>query len=358
MTLPGGTDDAKREFLADVSSFANAAGGDIIYGVKEDEGIPTSINGLPAIDPDAEILRLDNSIRDGIEPRVPGVQIKAVDGFADGPVIILRVPKSWCSPHLVKFKNWSRFFSRTNAGKFQMDVTEIRSAFALSDTLPERIRRFRDDRLSKIISGETPIPLGSSGKTVLHLLPLSAFSSSSTVDVLAVAQGQFHLKPMLVSSWDGRMNLDGYFSYYQSEGQPCYSYTQLFHNGIIEAVDNFTLSGEHKLIPSSNFESNLVQILPQYLTLLSQLNIMPPVFIMLSLVGVKGFSLVPEYESVAFRNQHTIDRDIIVLPEVMIENLSQSSASILKPIFDTLWQSAGHLRSYNFDEQGNWVPRN
>ena len=39
-TLPGGKDDEKREFLADVSSFANAAGGDIIFGVEEDQGIP------------------------------------------------------------------------------------------------------------------------------------------------------------------------------------------------------------------------------------------------------------------------------------------------------------------------------
>ena len=135
-TLPGGTDEEKREFLADVSSFANAAGGDIIYGVEEDKGVPTSANGLPGIDPDKEILRLDSCIRTGIDPRVPAVQIKAVVGFPAGPVMVLRVPKSWSSPHMVTFKNSSRFFSRTNAGKFQMDVTEIRSAFALSEELP------------------------------------------------------------------------------------------------------------------------------------------------------------------------------------------------------------------------------
>jgi len=99
-TLPGGTDDEKREFLANVSSFANAAGGDILYGVEEDKGIPTAANGLPGIDPDAEILRLDNIIRSGIEPRVPAVQIKAVDGFSAGPVMVLRAPKSWSSPHM------------------------------------------------------------------------------------------------------------------------------------------------------------------------------------------------------------------------------------------------------------------
>lgn len=32
LTLPGGSNDDKKEFLADVSSFANADGGIILYG--------------------------------------------------------------------------------------------------------------------------------------------------------------------------------------------------------------------------------------------------------------------------------------------------------------------------------------
>ena len=50
--LPGNSDEDKREFLADVSSFANGAGGDIIYGVEEDKGVPTAASGLPSIDPE------------------------------------------------------------------------------------------------------------------------------------------------------------------------------------------------------------------------------------------------------------------------------------------------------------------
>lgn len=33
--LPGNSDDDKREFLADVTSLANAAGGDLIFGVRD-----------------------------------------------------------------------------------------------------------------------------------------------------------------------------------------------------------------------------------------------------------------------------------------------------------------------------------
>ena len=45
-TVPGSADGEKTEFLADVSSFANASGGYIIYGIREKrdgDGKPTGI---------------------------------------------------------------------------------------------------------------------------------------------------------------------------------------------------------------------------------------------------------------------------------------------------------------------------
>jgi hypothetical protein len=69
----GKKDEDKREFLADVSSFANAAGGDLLIGVEADTDIASELVGLPNKQADGEILRLENLIRDGIDPRIPGV---------------------------------------------------------------------------------------------------------------------------------------------------------------------------------------------------------------------------------------------------------------------------------------------
>src|SRR5438067_2427899 len=77
--LPGGSDDDKREFLSDVTSFANGAGGDLIFGIRErrEEGRATAeidtIVGLPGLNVDAERLRLENIIRDGVAPRMPPI---------------------------------------------------------------------------------------------------------------------------------------------------------------------------------------------------------------------------------------------------------------------------------------------
>ena len=188
LTLPGNTDQDKKEFLADISSFANAAGGDLLYGVAAQKGIPTAIPGLEITDADAEIQRLDSMIQAGIDPRIPGVRIKGMNGFPQGPVLLVRIPQSWTSPHMVTFKGTSRFHTRNSAGKYQMDVTEIRAAFLMAEAIPERIRRFRDSRLSKIVAGETPLPMDSGAKMILHLLPVSSFSKPTTVDVVAVSE--------------------------------------------------------------------------------------------------------------------------------------------------------------------------
>ncbi len=70
--LPNNSDGDKKEFLADVSSFANASGGDLIYGLVSDNvtGAPLKVEGIELVNVDQEIARLDNSIRDGIEPRI------------------------------------------------------------------------------------------------------------------------------------------------------------------------------------------------------------------------------------------------------------------------------------------------
>ena len=64
--LPGTKDSERKEFLADVSSFANAAGGDLIYGVATTDGRATAAPGVTAQNVEAELLRLDQMIRSGI----------------------------------------------------------------------------------------------------------------------------------------------------------------------------------------------------------------------------------------------------------------------------------------------------
>ena len=65
----GSNDESRREFLADLSSFANARGGDLLIGVAAENGIPAALAPFQG-NADTEVWRLDNMARTGMEPRV------------------------------------------------------------------------------------------------------------------------------------------------------------------------------------------------------------------------------------------------------------------------------------------------
>ena len=112
-------DEGTREFLGDVSAFANAHGGVLLIGIDEEDGCASHIPGVE-LDVDAEIQKMDAKIQTGIEPRIQGVEIRAI-GLGSGRYVLgVRIPRSWRRPHMVIFKNLSRFFSRNSGGKYQL----------------------------------------------------------------------------------------------------------------------------------------------------------------------------------------------------------------------------------------------
>lgn len=149
----GATSSDRKEFLADVSSFANTIGGHLILGMEEQYGLPVRLAGLQGIAADKEILRLEQMVREGIRPPIMGLQTQPV-ALADGSIaLIIRIPQSWNPPHQVTFDRTHRFFARASNGKYRVDVDELRSIFSLSANVADRLRGFRIDRISKIVAG-------------------------------------------------------------------------------------------------------------------------------------------------------------------------------------------------------------
>jgi hypothetical protein len=349
--LSGTSDSDRKEFLADASSFANAAGGHLIFGIAESSGVPTELCGSETSNSDAEIRRLESMIQDGIAPRIPGISTRAIPLASSRVVIVIRIPRSFASPHMVTFKGHSRFYSRNSAGKYPLDVTELRTAFALSETTSERIRDFCLERLARVVSGETPAPLKEGAKIVLHVIPLSAFEPGTGFDLNSLGSDAIRVEPMYVTSWSHRFNFDGVLGY------SSHSYLQVFRNGIIEAVEALLLEdrdGAH-VIPSIAYEKELLKELPRFLSIQKELRVDSPLFIMLSLVGVKGYTMAVDQLRFLGHDSHPVDRDTLQVPEVMIERFDINPVEVMKPIFDSIWNAAGFPRSMNYDENGKWV---
>jgi hypothetical protein len=360
-TLPGGKDSDKKEFLADVSSFSNASGGDMLYGIEEQRdsdgkptGMPACVSGVAIPNADPEIRRLENMIRDGIKPRIPGVHLRTIDGFLNGPVLLLRVQKSYAAPHMVTFQDHTRFYSRNSKGKYPLDVGEIRSAFALSDALPQRIRQFRNERLAQIIADETPVLLRPNPKIVLHILPLQSLNVSTSIDLTELDRKLRGPNPAHWRHLSRRYNIDGLVIYARRTNGPCESYAQFFRNGAVEEVEATKLGTEpgDKLIRHVQIEEGLIASTGNYIALEKDMGVSPPVSVMISLLGVKGYAMIPP-RGFLQEFKEPIDRDTLLLPDLLLED-SVDVASSLRPALDALWQAADWPSCQNYSSEGKW----
>ncbi len=355
LKLPDGSDSGKKELLKDVSSFANAGGGDLIFGIREEDGLPVEIVGLPGFQEDEQKLRIEPLIRDGIEPRIPGIRLHAVDAGKKGAILLVRIPKSWSAPHMVRFKGSSRFFTRSSAGVYQLDVTEIRSAFASSGELAERIKRWRDERLSRIIARESPVPLVDGSVLVLHLVPLDSFVNDNRLDVAELIKCGASFPPLGPSGGDPRINVDGLLNFRPyGDGRESNAYCQVFRSGRVEAVRAGIVSegGGERRISCNQCESSVVATLRILLPGLQKVDVSMPLVVCISAMGVKGACMSAN----RFAEPIAIDRDVLLLPDVLLDSYECEVASELRPAFDALWNAAGFPRSRSYDEAGGWDP--
>lgn len=362
--LPDNSDFAKKEFLADVSSFANTTGGDLIFGIGEKGGKLDSEVGFQLDNPDAEISRLENIIRDGIMPRI-SIDLKVVDAENAKKAIIARMKADLEVPHRVVFKGHDKFYRRNSNGKYPMDVDELKAAFIQAGSLPERIRNFRKLRILDIKSGETPLPiLSNSFFTAIHILPLSAFNTSfkvSSATLLAVKEGK-HSKlfsPLYCMGWSHRINLDGVIAFSSAGDKPVVrTYVQLYRNGNVEAVDSNLLprkeETERNVLPMYSIEDEIMKYAEKTMKFLTEIEVQPPYYIFLSLIGVNEFTIAtPSRMSHLETNPITIDD--LILPEIVIEDVNDNIQHKFRPIFDIIWNAGGISKSLNFDDNNNFL---
>lgn len=355
----GRSDNDVKEFLKDISSFANSAGGHLVVGIDETGGIPTRICPLSG-DADEDLQRLESLARDGLEPRIAGLRMRSVRLAAGGYVLVLRLPKSWNPPHRVSARNTNRIYGRNSGGTHEFSIEELRTVFTSSASILDRVRGFRAERLAKIDAGDAIVPLAQNcGRLILHLVPLSAFGTSSRIDPGAAYKAHDLLRPLHSMGFSPTVNFEGFVNIHRGADQKCWSYTQVFRNGAVEAVKVRVVSdldGGRLWIPTLDFDRWIFERLPEYLLALQNLDVPPPIILMITLQGVRGARLGVGDNSI--ETPPVIDRDVLELPECVIEQygteLDYQRAS--RAAFDALWNAGGFFRSKHFDSTGRWTP--
>ena len=346
-------DAEKEEFLADISSFANSVGGNTIYGIEEENGLATNLCGFKTNNIDSLILKIENLLRDSIKPRINNIGIKSLKLENNDFILLIRIPKSWNSPHMIDFKGKTKFYARNSAGKYKMDVDEIRTSFSLSESITEKIKSFRRERLSIIESGETPIILKNKAKIVLHMIPFNSIGKSENYDLsfLINQETRKPLRTIIAESINYNYNVDGLILHDPNN----FSYTQIFRQGMIESVCN--MWDTENIIPSCAYEDWLLKTIKNYLDILNGLNIDFPIIIMVSLLDVKGFKMNISKDlewRLIIPNENKIDRDNLIINGVIMNNKNEDISKLVKPIFDAVWNSCGFANSLNYNGEGVW----
>lgn len=221
--------------------------------------------------------------------------------------------------------------------------------------MAKAFRDFRSDRLSKIQANETPWPMPEGAKVVLHICPEGATGQRLALDSATVnnlRKAPMLLSPVCETGYNpGGYNSDGYCTYTAGQsGNLAGAYLQMFRSGFLETVNHRIL--KDKAIPSESLEEGVIRCLPRYFETLKALTIDPPVFVMLSFVGVLGFRMAVPPPS---KYTKEIDRDILLCPEILIEDFTSEVEARMKPALDAVWNAVGWQGSPNY--QGNrWVP--
>jgi hypothetical protein len=355
-------DPPKDEFRADVTAFANGIGGHLVIGMDEDKGIPTELCGMEITDQDAFTRQIDEVLQNKITPPVPGYKIRYVP-VADGKTaIVIRIPQSYAKPHQITVgKDDYQFYVRNSAGKKRLTVDELRSIILRSESLAERIRSFRLERLGNIVSGDTPVKIEEGTRIVLHMIPLSAFGSTPRYDMTHLEDNDRLTIPLtgpeVYSAVQRKYNLDGYLSFLKPMGsKEAWTYMQAFRNGVLEFVDAHSLNmgenGLHESFWHAGHELKIANAIRRGLELQRLLGVEPPVVVILTLLGVRDYNVLTRDNIPG----QLFSRDTLNIPEVLLEDFNMSLDDITRPLYDPIWNEAGFRRCQNYDLDGKRIP--
>lgn len=354
--LYAGRDQDRIEFLADVTSFANTLGGHIIIGMDEGEGVAVAKEGVSVSDLDTLMLRLQQMLRSGTQPRMSPVAIQPVP-LANGNVcLVIRIDRSWARPHAVADRDWLRWYARNSNGKYLLDVQEIRAAFLLSEAISERMRSFRVDRLASINAGDTPISLPVEQRIIYHLLPADAFDLGVLADLTTVAQTTHPANPLFQFAPLKKFNFDGLL-FYDDVALNRSGYVQVYDSGIMEAVVARAFpSGDRDqtMIQGLFLENNIIEHVEQLQEGLRRMSVRLPVFLFLSIYGIQGHALFASQAGFESFDPSGIKRDPLPFPEVILDDEKTTPQQLLKPVFDRLWRASGWYGSPSYNSEGEW----
>jgi hypothetical protein len=139
-------DRGKKEFVKDVSGFANSEGGYLVIGVSEDNGVPKEIVGLEKKVGNQKIDEwIDNVLLSNIDKRL-FYKMKLFPSHDDKLIILIYIPLSSRKPHMVTYQGANKYYKRHNTITLPATHAEVKEMFDASQNIIDNIKQILDDR--------------------------------------------------------------------------------------------------------------------------------------------------------------------------------------------------------------------
>lgn len=328
-----------RDFLADVTAFANTDGGDIIIGVREDKnGVAAEIVGIDRLGLDEDLRRVEDQLRACVDPRVPHFRVCEIALDNGRVVLVIRVAASMIAPHRVAFNGNSRFFRRANRGNYEMSTTELRQAFAASTDFPARIRDLHHKAVSASRGENMPFRIQPGPAAILTVAPVSVLRAVRDIEVTKEVAV---LPTRHTSNMAMLIGLDGVIAHSPMEagtGGVC-SWSVNHRLGYVDlawSIGGTDKQGD-KLVWPRYFIPELKGIVPFTVTRLRNHEIEGPWIAMLTIIGVKDFRIIAGDGWVS----QAAWQDTAYLGEIIDDAMTPEA---LKPFSHGFWRLFGEDR--------------
>lgn len=373
----GKSDSDIKDMHKDVSSMANASGGYLFLGIKEDDdnaGIPEEIIGIGNAEQERD--RILSSCISSIEPRIPGLKAQVISNEdCSLSVLAIFIPKSTRAPHMITFKGHNRFWIRHDRQISMMSVDEISQAFLRSSNLAENAERFLKQRI-RTLKSKSRKPLLIIGATPLSIRDeIIDISDKHIRKLLSCPPNQTknqHLK------FDGRtpistingLRMEKKVAVNRKDDKPVFEIQktlELFRNGYLEStvnIDyysrNIATSDEYDWLLEydtgimrpilhtwalARFPLNFFRILA---LIREYIGLEQPFISYVSLLNIKDHGLpgIP-YDDSSCRSWNEINLDIMPL---QINDINCAPSYFT----DRIWQAFGYDSCPKFDEEGDF----
>lgn len=312
---PSKDDNGIRSLLMDVAGFANARGGRIVYGIKEDgqgraDKLVDVVEGADALS-----LWMQTQLLGKVFPRVNGLVVQPVH-TSQGTVIVVDVPSQYGGPYQASLAEWQRFTIRAGTRNVDMSYQQLFDSFALRSSVETRMDLWMKERTKHLAS--------TSGGAIatIHVVPRSSFHGADRPDLSVLRN---HIVRISGSILNNRFNYSGMVGSRSGMGSvAARPYIQFFRNGMVEVSWEVSSPKDYVSLMSMDTTIKLFDILPQVAIALGVAGVEGPGFVALSYVNTAAKTLYYEHSEGYFTDTQPIDENILVMGPVPYEALGTS----------------------------------